>query len=62
MEVRRILRLRHVIELTGFKRSSIYEMMNQSRFPKSRRIGLRAVGWDSVEVNEWVNSKLGVGV
>jgi len=58
METRKILRLRQVIELTGYKRSSIYEMMKQARFPRSRLIGARAVGWDSVEVTEWINSKL----
>jgi len=58
MGTRSILRLRQVIELTGYKRSSIYKMMRQSAFPQSRRIGLRAVGWDSIEVHEWIGSKL----
>lgn len=56
---RRILRLPEVKSLTGFGRSSIYEFMRNGDFPRCRRIGPRAVGWDSHEVEAWVNSKLG---
>ena len=58
MAIRCILRLPQVMEITGYKRSSIYEMMKHSMFPKSRRIGARAVGWDSIEIDDWVNSIL----
>lgn len=56
---RRILRLPEVIQATGYKRSSIYNFMAAGDFPQCRRIGPRAVGWDSIEVQAWVNSKLG---
>lgn len=58
MVTRSILRLSQVMAITGCKRSTIYELMKKSEFPKSYRIGVRAVGWDSVEISAWVNAKL----
>ena len=55
---RRIMRLPEVKSLTGFGRAWIYILMQQGKFPKSRRIGTRAVGWDSQEVEQWVVQRL----
>lgn len=56
---RDIWRLPTVLEKTGYKRSSIYQFMKEGSFPKCRRIGPRAVGWDSLQVQAWINEKLG---
>lgn len=40
---RRFLRLPQVEELTGFKRSHIYNLMKAGSFPASVKLGLRAV-------------------
>lgn len=53
------MRLPEVITATGYKRSSIYLFMDRGEFPKCHRIGPRAVGWDSQEIESWVNAKLG---
>ncbi|WP_417539756.1 helix-turn-helix transcriptional regulator [Marinobacter sp.] len=58
----RILRLCSVKAATGFGRAWIYQLMHEGKFPKSRRIGKRAVGWDSREVEQWVNERLERGV
>lgn len=58
---RRILRLPEVIELTGYKRASIYNFMADGTFPQRVRIGLRAVGWDSQAVEKWVAERLDRG-
>ncbi|MBA6412377.1 AlpA family phage regulatory protein [Parahaliea sp. F7430] len=58
MQIRRIMRLPEVMAVTGYKRSSIYNFMQEDTFPKCYRIGKRAVGWDSVEVERWVKTKL----
>lgn len=55
---RRTMRLPEVKSLTGFGRAWIYMLMQQGKFPKSRRIGTRAVGWDSQEVEQWVVQRL----
>ena len=59
---RRIMRLADVEQATGFKVSHIYNLMKQNRFPKSRRIGCRAVGWDSTEIQQWIDDRLGATV
>lgn len=55
---RRIIRLKETEQLCGFRRSHIYALMRVGGFPRCRRIGARAVGWDSVEVEQWVADRL----
>lgn len=56
---RRIMRLPQVQAATGFGRAWIYELMKRGDFPQARKIGLRAVGWDSLEVEAWIAEQLG---
>lgn len=56
---RRIMRLPEVQAVTGFGRAWIYMLMNEDKFPKAHKIGLRAVGWDSAEVEQWIAERLG---
>lgn len=51
---RRILRRAEVEQKTGISRAHIYALMKEGKFPKALRIGVRAVGWDSVEVEQWL--------
>ena len=51
---RRILRRTEVEARVGFKRAHIYNLMNAGKFPKAIRLGIRAVGWDSVEIDQWI--------
>lgn len=51
---RRILRRDEVEAKTGFKRAHIYKLMRDGKFPRALRLGIRAVGWDSVEIDQWV--------
>lgn len=55
---RRILRRAEVEQKTGFKRTHLYNLMREGKFPKALRIGLRAVGWDSLEVEQWIAERL----
>lgn len=57
-EPRRILRLPEVKRRTGYGRTSIYALMKEGKFPQSRKIGTRAIGWDSQEVQDWIDKKL----
>lgn len=56
---RHIMRRDEVERKTGFKRAHIYNLMKEGRFPQAKRIGLRAVGWDSWEIEQWVVERLG---
>jgi prophage regulatory protein len=32
--------------------------MKKGEFPKALRLGIRAVGWDSIEVDQWIAERL----
>ena len=55
---RHIMRRDEVERKTGFKRAHIYNLMKEGKFPQAKRIGLRAVGWDSLEIEQWVVDRL----
>ena len=55
---RRILRRAEVEAKTGFKRAHIYSLMKKGEFPQALRLGVRAVGWDSTEVDLWISERL----
>ena len=58
---RRIMRLPEVKAAAGLCSAHIYNLMKDGQFPKARKIGARAVGWDSLEVEAWVAAKLDGG-
>ena len=53
----RILRRAEVEAKTGFKRAHIYNLMKEGKFPRAMRLGVRAVGWDSVEIEQWITDR-----
>lgn len=57
-ETPRILRMAEVTRLTGYGRASIYNFMKEGTFPQSKKLGLRAVGWNSLEVQAWIDARL----
>lgn len=54
-----ILRIEEVEKRVGFKRSYIYRLMKDDKFPKNGRIGIRAVGWSSHDIDQWIEERLG---
>lgn len=50
----RVLRRVEVEHKTGLKRAHLYALMRIGRFPKNFPLGTRAVGWDSLEVEQWI--------
>lgn len=55
----RILRLPEVKSTTGLSRSSIYAHIKKGTFPKMHKLGERAVGWKSTDIEAWLNSRAG---
>lgn len=53
-----ILRLPEVERRTGYKRAHIYNLMKENKFPKNIRIGARSVGWDSLDIDVWINEQI----
>ena len=58
MNNKRFIRLKEVIERTGYQRSNIYLLMNQGQFPKSVSLGGRAVAWLESEVDTWIQERV----
>jgi len=55
---RRILRRPEVEARCGFKRAHLYKLIGEGKFPRPLRIGIRAVGWDSIEIEQWIAEQL----
>ncbi len=53
-----LLRLPAVCDLTGYKRSSIYNLIKAGRFPASVRLaGGGAVAWRAADVRRWIETQ-----
>lgn len=50
----RLVRLPEVEGMTGCKKSTIYKMIAEGRFPKPVRLGTRTVAWPETAVLQWV--------
>ena len=49
----KILRRKDIENQFGLSRSTIYAMMANDRFPKPVKLGHRAVGWRSDDLQTW---------
>lgn len=54
----RLLRLPEVLSLTGCKKSTIYSMLQENRFPKPVRLSARMVTWPETAVLQWVQDRI----
>ena len=54
----KFLRLPQVIDRTGYRKTVIYERIQQGDFPRPVKLGPRAVAWLDSEVEEWMRSRL----
>lgn len=52
----RLMRLPDVMARVGIKRSMIYRLMGEGRFPRSRSLGAKCAVWVESEIDEWVKS------
>ena len=59
----KIYRLKDLIVITGLSRSCIYDKMNSRSprydpaFPRSIKLGMRAVGWRCNDVVNWIDTR-----
>lgn len=54
----RFLRLPEVIRLTGYSCSSVYLLMSRGEFPKTYKLGGRAVAWRESDIQAWINTRV----
>ncbi|WP_373474514.1 AlpA family phage regulatory protein [Sphingorhabdus sp.] len=52
----RLIRLPDVIARVGIKRSMIYRLMGEGRFPRSRSLGPKCAVWVESEIDDWVKA------
>ena len=52
------LRLPEVIQISGYRRTSIYEMIKAGNFPAPVHLGSRAVAWLESEVEAWMQERI----
>jgi prophage regulatory protein len=50
-----ILRLSAVKAQTGLSRSTIYLRIKEGAFPAPVSLGSRAVGWNSADIDRWID-------
>ena len=54
----RLLRLEQVGEITGLRRSMVYQLEAEGRFPRRVKLATRAVGWVESEVRAWIAARI----
>ncbi|BBP44555.1 helix-turn-helix transcriptional regulator [Thiosulfativibrio zosterae] len=53
-----ILRMPKVTDKIGLKKSSIYQLIKDGKFPKPIQLTANAVGWYEHEVDAWLESRV----
>jgi prophage regulatory protein len=56
-----IERLPAVMARTGRSRPSIYLDMKKGTFPQCFKVGIRAVGWLSSDIDAWIENRVQAG-
>lgn len=54
----KFLRLAEVQQRVPYSRSTIYQLIAQSKFPKAISLGARAVAWLESDINEWIAARI----
>jgi len=58
LTLERILRINEVSHMTGISKSTIYQYMDESKFPESFSLGGRMTGWTLSSIQEWIQERL----
>lgn len=54
---KQFIRLKQVIDLTGLSRASIYNYIQEDRFPKPAKFGKNSL-WEYNEIQNWIHQCL----
>ena len=57
----RLLRLPDVSDIVGIRKSSIYALMKEGKFPKCIYITSKTVAWPESAVLAWINDRINKG-
>ena len=53
----KIHRIKSVCDITGLPKSTVYAKMLNGEFPRPIKLGRRAVGWKSDELEAWISKQ-----
>lgn len=56
--MKRMLRLKEVLHLTGLSRSTVYNYIGDGIFPAQVKIGYRCVAWNSEHIQNWIDKRM----
>ncbi len=54
----KLLRLAMVEDQVALKRSAIYELMSENKFPKPLKVANRAVRWRQSDIAAWISEQV----
>ncbi len=59
-QLRKLIRIRSVVNLTGLSKSYVYDLCKKGLFPKSIQLvpGGTSVAWVEGEIREWIDSRI----
>jgi len=52
------IRLPEVLYLTGLGKTSIYKLVNNNAFPKPISFSAGRIAWKTVDIQNWIESKI----
>ena len=58
MASKRLIRLPEVESKTGYRRSTIYRLAQEGKFPTPVALGARASAWIEDEINAWIEGRI----
>lgn len=50
----KLIRIEEVSEMTGLKKSALYQRISENTFPSPIKLGARCSRWNLVEVQKWI--------
>ena len=57
MTSERLLTCHEVLDRTRISRATIYRAMRSGQFPLPLKVGVKAIRWRAVEIDEWLASR-----
>ena len=51
----KLLTINELINIVGFKKSTIYKFIKENKFPRPLKFG-KSSRWAKSEINEWINN------
>lgn len=54
-----LYRIGEVVQITGRKRSTIYDDIRKGRFPAPVRLGVQSVAWKKSSLDRWIADRPG---